>query len=358
MVTYMWIILLGIREAVNIYSLSTTLLTMLITCIQVLDLFLLLIKQIWRITWYHMLLSVLILIVLFNSNTLATVNILLSVILLKGKKIKKICLVICSAYLIGIFAWSAGYLLGFLEDTTKIYNKGLTHTLGFKNSNTMGLIYLQMVLVYGTTCLIITKNRFLPLLLLLPEYFIFKYTLSRTSLISICLFLFLLLYFSKYRKYKFIKRVMFTIPVFLFILVYFVSYSIKFSYPLYAAANVFMTGRPRMVYNILQLMRPINFILGYKLEEGALDCAYLGILLSGGVFSLILFFSCTIKGMKNMDTQAVRFYFPFIFTILLAGVSEGIFSLFRLSTILFYKILTDQFEFSFIKSKYIGVYNG
>ncbi len=358
MISYIWIILLGIREAVNIYSPSTTLLTMLITCLQVFDLFLLLIKQNWHITWYHVLLPVMVLIVLFNSNTLATVNILLSVILLKKKNIKRICLVICLAYIIEIFVWSAGYQLGFLEDTTKIYNKGLTHTLGFRNSNTMGLIYLQIVLVYGTTCLLVTKNRFLPLILLLPEYFIFKYTLSRTSLISICLFLFLLLYFCKYRKYKLLRKKMFIIPVVLFILVYVTSYSIKFSYPLYAAANVLMTGRPRMVYTILQLMRPINFVLGYKLEEGALDCAYLGILLNGGIFSLILFFSCTIKGLKNMDTHAVRFFFPFIFTILLVGVSEGIFSLFRLSTILFYKILIDQFEFSFIKSKYIGVYNG
>lgn len=352
MFAVIWIFLLGMRECFNIFNLPTEFFTIAITSMQFLNLLFLLKKTRWKLTIYHIVLFVLILLIFVNTDTVATVNIIFAVILLKNENLKKICLTVCAAYLINIIIILFGYSYGILQDSITVYQKGITHTLGFQNSNTPGLYAMQCSLVFATTWLLFSDFKLVLLFLIVPNYLIFKYTLGRTSFLCICLFLLFVFYFSMDRKYMFTRKYSFLVPFFFFILIFFVAFSIKFMPPLYAVGNAIFTGRPRMIYKILSKMNPANFLLGYKNIDMPMDCAYLGILVNGGIFSLFLFFSCCYKGLKNIPLNMAKRMLPFIFVILISGVTEGTFSLFRLSTIVFYKVLIDRFDFNYIKSKY------
>lgn len=349
MFAYLWIFLLGIRECLNIFRMSTNIITLGITGLQVLNLLFILQKEKWKISRVYFLLCILMVLVLYNSTTIATVNILLAIILLKNENIKEVFGAIAISYIFIFCIYGYAYSIGILQDITKIYPKGITHTLGFHNSNTPGLLFMQMTLVLGTLFLMYS-NFILPLFLfLIPNYFIFTMTLSRTSYYCILLFIFLVIYFSFNRKYERERKLVVFVPILFFVLMITVSLSIHFSPILYTAGNAFLTGRPRLIYQIIDKMSILNFIIGYQVVDSAMDNAYLGIILNGGIFSVLIFMICTYNGLKNFDLRLAKKYLPFILVILISGLTEGTFSLFRLSTIAFYKILIDQFEIKNIK---------
>ena len=98
MFAVIWIFLLGIRECLNIFNLSTDFFTIAITSMQFLNLLFLLKKTKWKLTIYHIILFILILLIFVNTDTVATVNIIFAVILLKDENLKKICLTVCVTY--------------------------------------------------------------------------------------------------------------------------------------------------------------------------------------------------------------------------------------------------------------------
>ncbi|UKI54356.1 MAG: hypothetical protein L6V86_05155 [Treponema sp.] len=202
MFAVIWIFLLGIRECLNIFNLSTDFFTIAITSMQFLNLLFLLKKTKWKLTIYHIILFILIFAYFFvNTDTVATVNIIFAVILLKDENLKKICLTVCVTYLINIIIILFGYSYGILEDSITVYQKGMTHTLGFQNSNTPGLYAMQCSLAFATTWLLFSDFKLVLLFLIVPNYLIFKYTLGRTSFfVYMFVFIICFLFFSMNRK--------------------------------------------------------------------------------------------------------------------------------------------------------------
>lgn len=110
-----WIFLLAIRESLNIFGIPTFLLSVGIFVVQFFQLFLIMQKENWHFTYYHILLFILILLCVYNIETLSTVNILLSVILLKRSNIKNVTLILVCAVFIEFFIYFAGFGLGILS---------------------------------------------------------------------------------------------------------------------------------------------------------------------------------------------------------------------------------------------------
>ncbi|MDE7383693.1 MAG: hypothetical protein K2M99_07410 [Treponemataceae bacterium] len=349
-----WILLLGIRECANIFTDSTTVLTVLITIVQFIHLFFLMEKEKWKFTWLHFAFCILVLLTIYNPGALPTTNILLSIILLKKTPIQRVGFVIIIAFFIELFVYLSAFGMGILHDGTKIYLKGLTHDLGFRNSNTPGLQFMMLTLCVAEFFLLTFKIKFPLLLLLLPNYCIYALTLGRTSFYSVCFFFFLMYYFSFRRNYFIERKFAVYLPVILFSVVFFLLYF----YRMFPIVNVIFTGRFRINANILGEMSALHYIIGYAVPEGPMDCAYLGVLFNGGILSVILFLSCCCNGISNMPLKNAKIFLPYIIVMLASGFTEGTFSLFRLSTVLFYKMITDQFEFSYISAKYLKLYGG
>ena len=146
----LWLFLLGLRECANIFTASTTILTISITTIQLFHLLLLLQYDDWCLKKYHLLIIWFVLCTAYNSGSLPTFNIVLSFILLKNVPIKKISLVMVLAFLFTFFIYLSALSIGILQDSTTIYRKGLTHSLGFRNSNTPGLLFMMFTLIAST----------------------------------------------------------------------------------------------------------------------------------------------------------------------------------------------------------------
>lgn len=344
-----WLLLLGVRECANIFTPSTTVLTLLITSTQFLHLLFLLEKDGWRFTWYHLLLVWFVLLTAYNPGTLPTVNIVLAIILLQKTPVQKVSFVMTVAFFVTLFVYLSAFSLGILQDGTTQYAKGLTHSLGFRNSNTPGLLFMMLTLVISTFCLQTFRLKFPMLLFLLPNYLIFTLTLGRTSFATVCLYFFLVWWFSFRRRYALERRFATVLPILLFA-VTFVFLHIWYKIPF---VNVFFTGRFRINGNTLKNLSAANYVLGYRLPEGPMDSAYLGILLNGGVMCVWLFLSSCVRGIRNMPIAQAKVFLPFVIVFAVSGFTEGTFSLFRLATVLFYKILSDHFPLRPVRASYL-----
>ncbi len=349
MIAYTWIILLGVRETLNIFIVHTTLLTFIITGLQFFHLFLLLQQDKWHFTRYHLMLPFFLLFTVFNSDTLPTVNILLSFILLKREKIQKITFVIMIAFLINLFVWASAYSIGFLRDEVVNYDKGSTHSLGFRNSNTPMMLFMMFTLCTSTFLRQKIKLIFPILFLIIPCFVVFKYTLGRTCFFTVLLYFFLVYYFSFNRKYAFEKQVSIILPIILFSIT-FVFLHIWYKIP---AVNVFFTGRFRINGNHLKNLSILNYFIGYKVPEGAMDSAYLSLLFNGGILNCLFFLTTCFLGIKNISNNNLRIFLPFVLAYLISGFTEGTFSLFRLPTVLLYKIFSDNIDFNFLKTRFL-----
>lgn len=345
----LWIFLLGLRECINIFEISTTLLSVMITAVQFFHLMIVLQQEKYRLTSLHFLLVFFMLLTAYNSNTLPTVNIVLSIMLLEKLPVKKVSLVMTIIFVGILFVYLSAFGLGILQDGTRVYAKGMTHDLGFKNSNTPGLMFFMLVMVLSTCWLQMFKLKFPLLLLLVPSFLIYSLTLGRTSFYLICFYFFLVYYFSFRRNYSVERRLSLFLPVFLFTTTYvlfFIWYKIPF-------VNTFFSGRFRINGNTFKEMGTLSYLIGYKLAEGPMDSAYLGILLNGGILSVYVFFSAVLKGIRKMPVKQLKIFLPFVLCYIISGFTEGTFSLFRMATVLFYKILIDQYEFPYIQARYL-----
>lgn len=344
-----WIFLLGLREAFNIFGLPTMFLTIAITGLQFFHMILLLEKEHWHFTYYHIILIFLFLLCGYNVGTLATLNLLFTIILLKKSNITKISFVILVSVFTEFFIYFAGFSLGILKDVVKIYPKGLTHDLGFGNSNTAGLQFCMLLLIVVTFLLQKTKIHFLLYIFLIPNYCIYLLTKGRTYFISGFFFFFLIFYFSFKRKYRIERKIISFLPFLLFSS----TYVLIFLFNKNPVLNVLLTGRLALNYETISDFSAINYLLGYGMPEGPMDSSYLGILMNGGIISVLLFLVITSRGLFHMSVKNAKIFIPYIVVMLIASFTETILPLFYPATILFYKILTDQFDFKYVHGKYL-----
>ena len=321
----------------------------MITVLQCMHLLFLMQKEKWKIMWSHVALAILAALTLYNPGTLPTVNILLSIILLKKERMRRISFIIVCAFAVELLVYLSSFSLGILQDGTKIYTKGMTHDLGFRNSNTPGLYFMMLTLCVSMFFRLTQRVKFPLLLFLLPNYLIYSLTLGRTAFYSVCLFFFLMYYFSFQREYKIERKVAAWLPFLIFSVVFLLLHI----YRMIPIVNVIFTGRFRINANTLDDMGVAQYFTGYAVPEGPMDCAYLGILFNGGIISVFIILSCCCKGIATMSAKTARIFLPYVIAMLASGFTEGTFSLFRLATVLFYKILADHLDFSYMSAKYL-----
>lgn len=344
-----WIFLLAIRESLNIFGIPTFLLSVGIFIVQFFQLFLIMQKENWHFTYYHILLFILILLCVYNIETLSTVNILLSVILLKRSNIKNVTLILVCAVFIEFFIYFAGFGLGILTDISKSYAKGVTHDLGFGNSNTASLNFTMLMLIFVMFIMQKSRIKFPAYILLILNYYIYKLTLGRTYFYCVNMLFFLLFSFSFKRNYVFERKAIVFLPIVLFI----GTFVGIFFFNKDIVLNSIFTGRFALNYETVKDFSIVDYILGHSSPDGAMDSTYLGLLLKGGVFSVFMFLFITTKGLFCMSLKSFKIFGPFIFVMLVACFTETILPLFYPITILFYKILTDQYEFKYVQIKYL-----
>ncbi len=350
-ISILWLVLLGLREGMSIFTDRTTLVTVAILALQFLNLFLLMQQQGWKCTVYHLILLALFPMVLYNPITLKMVNIAFAVILLKDVPIKRIALLSAIAMLLILFVYLAAFNLGFIHDKTIVSHKGgNAHFLGFRNTNNPGMAYLRLVLVV-TVCWLIFFRLKLPIYLaLIPNYCIYALTKGRTSFYIVCFYFLCLFYFSFPFRYRLSRKFVLIAPFVLYVAT-FVLCIIWLQFPL---LNKLFSSRFRINAGSIQALTPINVLVGYKMPpDTPLDSAFLAQLFKGGIVSVFLFLSVYVKGCVRMRLHDLRLFFPFIISLVVSGFAEDTFANANLSTILFYKILIDQFEFKNLRSRYI-----
>lgn len=345
-----WIFLLGIRPFSEFINVPSVVFTIVITGLQLLNLFIIFEKEKLRLYIYHLFLIFFILITIHNFATLATVNIVLAVLLLKNENLKKVSTICFFSILSALFIYISLLALDILQDKIVTMPKGTAHTFGFDNSNGIGSFVLQFTLIIYVFIVSNFKNSFLIYFLFIPNYYIYKLSLGRTSFYTSFLFFLLLVLFSVLKKIVWKKRkIISLLPLLLFVCTL-VACSIYQQYPI---LDVLFTTRFSKNAVHLHSMSIIDYFIGYKLPEGAMDSAYLAQLFAGGILSVYFFISIAIKGIAAFNLNDWFRYAPVVICLLVSGFAENTFSSFSLQTILFYKILSDQFPMKKVKQGYL-----
>lgn len=353
-ISTIWIFLLGIRPFSGFFDFPSIFFTALITGLQLIQFMIYLQRTKGKVKLVYFALIFLILITAYNFATLAIVNICLGVILLKNESLRKISTVSCISICTGIFIYLSLLWLGHIHDKIMIMPKGVAHTFGYSNSNGIGMLVFQATLIFYVFIETHFSKNFISnlfvLLLLIPNYLIYKLSLGRTAFYAILLFflIFILCSFNLKKLYgtrKFISLFPF--------LLFFLSLLLCKIYERYPFLDVLFTTRFSKNSVHLNSMSSVNYIIGYRLPEGPMDSAYLMQLFGGGICSVLLFLFIASKGIYRFDKNNFFVFIPFIFCMLVSGFAENTFSSFSLPTVLFYKALTDSFELKNLKRGYL-----
>lgn len=349
-ISFLWLFLFGIRESLVVFTTKTTLLTAAITGLQFMDLFLLMQKDGWRFSRFHLLVPIFVALVPYNPGALVLVNITLAIILLKHIPFQKVAFVACLSMLVGLFIYLSGFNMGLAKDIVGISHKGgYFHTLGFKNPNTPGLAFMRVVLVTATFCLVTFRVKFPVYLFLIPAYQVYSLTKSRTSFLTLCIFFVLVFYFSFDRRYWLERKLAVALPF----LLYAATFVLCAFYTLFPIVDIFFSRRFSFNNVTLGNLSVINYVIGSRFpEDSPLDSAYIVQMFNGGIFAVCLFLHCCAKGMARMSLKRAKIFLPYILCMLISGFSEDTFSMSYVSVILFYKMLVDQFALEHVRSRY------
>ncbi|AEE17471.1 hypothetical protein [Treponema brennaborense] len=345
-----WIFLLGIRPFSEFLGIPAVTFTALITGLQVIHLFIFLEKTCGKMHKHYFFLILLILFTAYNFATLATVNIVISIILLKNESLKKISLICFLSILTALFIYLSLLSLTILKDELIRMPKGVGHTFGFDNTNGIGAFAMQITLITYVFIASHFRNTIPIYIFLFPNYMIYKLSLGRTPFYTIMIFFLLILIFSLFKNtlWKLKKAVTF-LPILLFLCTI-IACKIYEQYPI---LDVIFTTRFSKNSVHLDTMTPLNYLIGYKLPSGPMDSAYLDSLFAGGILSVYIFISVSMRGISEFKFSELTKYMPFVICMLISGFTENTFSSFSLQTLLFYKVLCNQFPIKGIKRRYL-----
>ena len=118
-----------------------------------------------------------------------------------------------------------------------------------------------------------------------------------------------------------------------------------FIYEKFPLMDVIFSGRYSCYNRMLKDATPLSIILGVNVGDYPLDSAFLTLFSSGGMIFVWTFFSVYAKAINNMPVKNIKKYMPFIISLIVSGMAENTFSTVMPITVLFYKILADQFIF-------------
>lgn len=274
---------------------------------------------------------------LFNKFALHIVFIILNIINYRELSLKQVI-----KYALTIRAFFLALLLlmiimGKTHDTTWVMLKGSAHTLGFSNPNATSKFLNGFILLLSLYLLVSKKNLFLNFLLILPAYLIYKTTFGRTYFIGLIVyFLFLFLFRCRlfYKHNYWLYRI---VPILLGSLII-VGIRLFAEYPW---LDLVFSKRLSFSKQIIDEFSYLNYIIGssYIPEGLTIDSSYLLLFCEAGIFSVLIFIILYFNFIKKISFAEAKLFFPFIFTMLIAGLTEITFPVFSAVSVIFYKIL-------------------
>lgn len=229
---------------------------------------------------------------------------------------------------------------GILIDEISQSRKGYAHTLGFDNPNPLGLFGFYSIIAYYLW--MIPRSKLLTLIgtVLINEAF-YQLTCSRTSwMAGIVLVICTLFYIARLYK-DWTKFFVASLPIILTCVVYYILLHPEE----FGALNILLSKRISILGGLLETMSKINILFGMPVEGEPVDCAYVGLLFSGGIFSLLLFLYCYWKTVWDSYGKIISFI-PVLIAVLISGLGESTFSSPAPSIILFWLIIFKFFPSS------------
>lgn len=268
-----------------------------------------------------LLLPFFILIIFYNREALAIVDILTLVYVLKDVSVNKLILINAIVLAFFICYWQYALALGILKSEIWVMPKGIAQTLGFANPNTLGFLGFQVV---SSVYLLFRKHsKVLVLLVILAinECF-FSFSFSRTSWLGGLIFSFVLLLMVFKLLRPWMKCVIGIIPILIATLIIYFAKNIA-SYP---ELDVIFTTRFSCYSVMLSQMSLVNWIIGIRRPmDMPMDGSYTCLLFDAGIVGLILFL-CTFCKSLLKNFASLREYMPFLIGMLACGVGENTFS--------------------------------
>lgn len=349
-----WIPLVHLRSLLGDYFDASQFFTLLIDVIMLMHFFVYMQKRKFKTFYLFIPLILSFLLCIFNFGFLVAFDIVLSVVSLKNISNKRIILVSFLSSFIVVFLCVAFLLLGIVPDETVNLSKNLQHIvghkLGFHNTNVASMFFFNVILITSLFLLEFTKYKVFNYLLLFPCYVVFKLTGGRTTFYAeivyfLCLFIFDFKFFLRH-----FRKLYVAIP-FLFSFLIFVGLYVYTKYPI---IDVVLSGRfyyYNLMFNDFSLK---SLLIGIQINDNPMDCAYLNLFSGGGLVLVYVFSSIYVNGINKISPETIKKYMPLTICMLVSGLAENTFSAFSPVSIVFYKILADQFVFPnkiYVKAK-------
>ena len=276
---------------------------------------------------------------LYNNLALHCIFIILNIINLRKITLKQIVRYIFIIQIFFLFLSFAILFLGIVNDTIWRMPKGVGHTLGFRNPNGTSSFLTNELLIFSLFLLICKKINNLDFILIIPAYIIYKVTCGRTYFIGILfyilfliLFRFKIFYRHNYKLYSFAPLLLGALLI--------VGIKVYEQYPI---IDLLFSKRLSWSKAILDEFSLINYFIGtsYVPDGLTVDSSYLFIVCEAGIISVTLFMMLYTSFVRKTTSADAKVFYPFIFFILIAGVTEITFPTFSTINVIFYKILYE-----------------
>lgn len=267
--------------------------------------------------------------VFYNNLALGVVDILIFAYVLRNENLNQYfrytLLLFIAAFLIILFLVSTGYLT---EHEMFINYKGDEATyakdLGMKNPNMTSLFFF---IILSFVCLHYNKVKLsirilISFILIWISVQVYSYTLCRTAFFATIMMSVLYMCHGVLMRYRALNKFLYmSVPVVASLAsLYLVLNPEQFSYLDDVATN--RVAYPAMV---IQQMSLLNWIIGIRLPDMAMDTSYLSILFSGGIFMFLIVFFLFYKRIRY-DYDLLCGIEPVVIAVFMYGITENIFS--------------------------------
>ena len=337
MLYLIWLPLIPLRGLLEGYfGYETLVFTVFLNLVLMLDFFLVVLQENFKVRKIVFFLLLAAVIVLFNKAALSLLDIVVAVYILRYVRLERVIKLMAGVSFFYLCVFCSLYFFEINQNVEVIMPKGVAYSLGFNNTNTASAFFMLNIMVISLYLYNIKK---LYSFLLLPVlYIIYELTLGRTSFYAELVFYIsvILLFAPPIRKVRLLYKLF---PILLFSSLLILTNLSNH----YSAIDAVFTTRFSIYSNLLGMMQPINYLTGLAIPEGQpMDSSFFDLLFAGGVTYLLLFFYLYNIYYKNSIKNNDFHYMPFILFMLATGFSENTFSSFNILSIIFFKILYDS----------------
>lgn len=337
MLYLIWLPLIPLRSLLaGYFGYETLAFTIVLNLVLMLDFFLVVLQENFKVHKIVFFLLMAAVIVLFNKAALALLDIVVAVYILRYVRLERVIKLMASVSLFYLCFFYSLYFFEIKQNVEVIMPKGVAYSLGFNNTNTASAFFMLNIMV--VSLYLYNVKKIYSFLLLPVLYVIYNLTLGRTSFYAELVFYIsaILLFAPPLRKIRLLYKLF---PILLFsTLLILTSLSNH-----YSAIDDIFTTRFSIYSNLLGMMQPTNYLTGLAIpEDQPMDSSFFALLFDGGITYLLLFFYLYNIYYKNSIRNNDFHYMPFVLFMLATGFSENTFSSFNVLSVIFFKILYDS----------------